>query len=95
MNYINEYLDMIESEPFAMCKEQKLLGKFIRNILEKEKDNLFLDEKKLDKYLSYEKYFPFKLFPWEKFLAAIILTLYEKDTNSLRFDTYFILVGRG
>ena len=62
MKYIREYLDMIKNGPFRMCKEQKQLAKFIEKIFKEEKDNLYVDEIKAEKYLSYEKYFPFNLY---------------------------------
>ena len=95
MKYIREYLEMIKNEPFRMCKEQKQLAKFIEKIFKKEKDNLYVDEEKAEKYLSYEKYFPFNLFPWEKFLIVLMLCVYTRDTHLPRFSTLFCLVGRG
>ena len=53
MKYIREYLDMIKNGPFRMCKEQKQLAKFIEKIFKEEKDNLYVDEIKAEKYLSY------------------------------------------
>lgn len=95
MKYIREYLDMIKNGPFRMCKEQKQLAKFIEKIFKEEKDNLYVDEIKAEKYLSYEKYFPFNLFPWEKFLIVLMLCVYTIDTHLPRFSTLFCLVGRG
>ena len=43
--YIQEYLDIIDNEEFAMCKEQKLLSKLIKKIFETE--NLIIDEEKI------------------------------------------------
>lgn len=95
MKYIREYLEIIKKEPFTMCKEQKKFATFIEYVLETEKDNLYIDEKKVEKYMSYIKYFEFDLFPWEKCLLVLCLCLYTKDCNLPRFDTSFILVGRG
>lgn len=90
--YIQEYLDIIDNEVFAMCKEQKLLSKFIKKIFETE--NLIIDEEKIEKYFSYQKYFPFDLFPWEKFLFILHNCLF-KENGLPRFADLFILVGRG
>lgn len=95
MMYIKEYMDMVKNEVHPMCKEQKQLIQMLDKILEEEKDNLYINEAKADKYLSYEKYFPFKLFAWEKFLLVLMLCLYYKDTNLPRFSTLFCLLGRG
>lgn len=90
--YIKEYLDIIDDEVFPMCKEQKLLSKFIKNIFDNEK--LIIDEEKVEKYFSYQKYFPFNLFPWEKFLFVLHNCVF-KENGLPRFADLFILVGRG
>lgn len=90
--YIKEYLDIIDNEVFPMCKEQKLLSKFIKNIFDNEK--LVIDEEKVEKYFSYQKYFPFNLFPWEKFLFVLHNCVF-KENGLPRFADLFILVGRG
>ena len=67
---------MVETESeHLMCKEQKQLVELIKKILDEEADNLYVDENKAEKYLSYQKYFPFELFPWEKFLLVLMLCL--------------------
>ncbi len=96
INYIEEYIEMVLSESeHTMCKEQKQLAKMIQRILEDEADNLYVDEKKVTKYLSYQKYFPFELLPWEKFLLVLMLCLYQKETDLPRFSTLFCMIGRG
>lgn len=95
MKHIQEYLALVDSEPFAMCKEQKQFAVFVRKILNDESGNLFIDEEKVEKYLSYEKYFPFDLFPWEKCLLVLMLCTFNKQDGSPRFDTLFAMLGRG
>lgn len=90
--YIKEYLDIIDNEVFPMCKEQKLLSKFIKNIFDNEK--LVIDEEKVEKYFSYQKYFPFNLFPWEKFLFVLHNCVF-KENGLPRFADLLIFVGRG
>lgn len=90
--YIQEYLDIIDNEVFAVCKEQKLLARLIKKIFETE--NLIIDEEKIEKYFSYQKYFPFDLFPWEKF-CFILHNCVFKENGLPRFADLFILVGRG
>ena len=90
--YIQEYLDIIDNEVFPVCKEQKLLSKFIKNIFETE--NLTIDDEKVEKYFSYQKYFPFDLFPWEKFCFVLHNCVF-KENGLPRFADLFILVGRG
>ena len=90
--YIQEYLDIIDNEVSPVCKEQKLLSKFIKNIFETE--NLIIDDEKVEKYFSYQKYFPFDLFPWEKFCFVLHNCVF-KENGLPRFPDLFILVGRG
>lgn len=90
--YIQEYLDIIDNEVFAVCKEQKLLARLIKKIFETE--NLIIDEEKIEKYFSYQKYFPFDLFPWEKFCFVLHNCVFKED-GLPRFADLFILVGRG
>lgn len=90
--YIQEYLDIIDNEVFPVCKEQKLLSRFIKNIFDTE--NLIIDEEKVEKYFSYQKYFSFDLFPWEKFCFVLHNCVF-KENGLPRFADLFILVGRG
>lgn len=90
--YIQEYLDIIDNEVFAVCKEQKLLSRLIKKIFETE--NLIINEEQIEKYFSYQKYFPFDLFPWEKFCFVLHNCVF-KENGLPRFADLFILVGRG
>lgn len=90
--YIQEYLDIIDNELVPVCKEQKLLSKFIKKIFKTE--DLIIDNEKVEKYFSYQKYFPFDLFPWEKFCFVLHNCVFRKD-GLPRFPDLFILVGRG
>ena len=74
------------------CKEQKALAKYVRRIFREEK--LQIDEEKLQNYISCEKYFPFNLLPWEKFLLCLWDCTYTEDDQP-RWDTVFVMVGRG
>ena len=60
MKYIEEYLQLVEKEKLhKVCKEQKQLAHMIRRIFESEADDIFIDEDRVEKYLSYQKYFDF------------------------------------
>ena len=96
VEYIEQYLELVETESLhKVCKEQKQLAEMIRRIFETESDDIYIDEERVEKYLSYQKYFDFDLFPWEKFLLVLTLCTFYKDTNIPRFDTLFCLIGRG
>mgnify|MGYP004619170685 CR=1 FL=1 len=89
---ITEYLQMVEREEYPVCREQKLLAKMIRRIDRDE--NLQVDTEQLEKYMQLQKYFPFELFPWEKFVFTLHNCVYDEE-NQLRFSEILILVGRG
>lgn len=91
-SYLNEYIELIESGAIQACKEQHLLIKFVQKTIKIEK--LIVDQKQADKYFALQKYFPYELFPWEKFCFVLHNCLYRPD-GRLRFPDLFIMVGRG
>lgn len=90
---ILEYLELVESGPRRVCEEQSALAKLVRRSFETE--DIFVDEEQLAHYLNLEKYFPFELFPWEKFLIALWDCTYWRDTRLPRWKNLFALLGRG
>lgn len=90
---ITTYLDMIEhDDEYPVCKEQKMLGNFVKNVFETE--NLSINHEQLSKYLGYQKYFPYKLFEWEIFMFTLHNCVYRED-GLLRFPEAFLYMGRG
>ncbi len=91
--HILRYIEMVENKEVEACKEQHQLVAMIRGCFEKE--DIYTDNEQLDNYLGLQKYFPFDLFEWEKFLLALNLCTYKKDKGLPRFPDLFILSGRG
>lgn len=90
---ITTYLDMIEHDnEYPVCKEQKMLGNFVKNVFETE--NLSINHEQLSKYLGYQKYFSYKLFEWEIFMFTLHNCVYRED-GLLRFPEAFLYMGRG
>lgn len=89
---IQNYIDLVRSGKIEVCKEQLLLCDYVEMCFEEE--NLFIDEEALKKYLSLQKYFPFKLLEWEVFCFTLHNCTYSKP-GILRWPDLFILVGRG
>lgn len=90
---VENYLQIVEQGEYLCCKEQIALAAYVRRIFETEE--LHVDEKQLEKYLSLAKYFPFqKLMPWEEFLIALWDCTYRADGRP-RWRTVFCMVGRG
>ncbi len=89
---IQDYIDLVRSGDIPVCQEQLQLCDLVEKAFREE--NLFLNEPQLEKYLSYQKYFPFKLLKWEKFVFALHNCVYKKD-GRLRFPDLIMIVGRG
>lgn len=87
-----EYLEIVEESKFNTCKEQKQLARHIRTVFETEE--LTIDFPRIEKYMSYQVYFPFALFPWEKFIFVLHNCVFRKDGQP-RWSDLFVLMGRG
>lgn len=92
VRHIDEYVELVESGGVETCEEQRLLVALVRKVFSEEE--VWVDEAQLEKYLSYEKYFPFELFAWERFCFALHNCVYDKD-GELRFPEMLVLIGRG
>ena len=53
-----------------------------------------MNEIQIEKYLSYQKYFPFELFPWEVFCFILHNCVFKAD-GTPRWSDLFVLMGRG
>lgn len=94
---LDDYIGIVRSgsQPgcrYPVCREQTELISFVEQVFARER--LYVDEEQLARYLSYEKYFPFELFPWEKFCFTLHNCVYRED-GALRFPILIIYVGRG
>lgn len=89
---IQDYIDIVKNGEFLVCEEQILLIKYVENCFKNE--NLYVDEKQLDDYLSLQKYFDYDLFPWEKFVFALHNCTYSAP-GILRWPKLVLILGRG
>ncbi len=89
---IQEYPNMVLSGEINTCIWQPKLISLVSDCFENE--NLLFNEEQFLKYMSYQKYFPFMLFPWEKFVFGLHNCTYRAD-GLPRFPTLFEQVGRG
>ena len=87
-----EYIELVESGAPRACPEQHALVAMVRKAFATE--DLRVDRQQLDNYLGLQKYFQFRLFPWEKFLMALWDCTYRPD-GWPRWKTLFCMVGRG
>lgn len=92
--YINPYMETILENKVEHCKEQEDMIK--NNIIPVlERDDVYIDEAKIEDGLSLQKYFPYKLIEWEVFLFALIAGIFYKVTGDIFFKVIRIMVGRG
>lgn len=90
--YIQEYIDLVESGTLRTCKEQKQLVAHVKKVLQEEE--LKVDDIRIEKYMSYQQYFPFTLFPWQTFVFSLHCCVFKKD-GTPRWSDLFVLMGRG
>lgn len=91
--HIDEYMRMVEQNEIESCEEQKQLMDFVRWKL--SDPDVVIDHDIIEKSITVpERYFPFKLFPWQRFLNALIFGVRYSD-GRLVFNRFFIYIGRG
>ena len=91
--YIDPYIRKIKNNEVVHCKEQELM---IDNIVipTLERDDVIIDDIKIEKGLSLQKYFPYRLIEWEVFLFALIVGVTFAD-GDIVFNDIRVMVGRG
>jgi phage terminase large subunit-like protein len=96
---IDEYIRSVREDnrtgEYPACKELLQFCDFVER--EFNKGDIYVDTDQLSRYMSQQKWFSYKLFPWEKCLFALNNCTYYKDTPelTLRFPELFVLIGRG
>ena len=59
-----------------------------------ERPDVRIDDKQIEKGLSLQKYFPYRLIEWEVFLFALIVGVIFTD-GDIVFNEIRVMVGRG
>lgn len=90
--HIDAYIDIVESGKIRTCNEQKLLIEYVKRVFSEE--DVYVDTARVDKYMSYQQYFPFKLFEWEEFLFCLHCCVFTRH-GLPRWSDLFVLMGRG
>lgn len=90
--YIIAYIEQVETGAIKTCIEQKKLIKFIKKVFHNE--DIYTDDEIVEKYMGLQRFFPFKLFPWQTFCFVLHMATYRRD-GTLRFPELFICVTRG
>lgn len=93
MNYIQDYIQSIRSGEVPASREMHQACDYIERKL--NNPDVFVDTEKTEKAVELiERYFRMKLFPWEKFVLALV-HCYYKSSDTLVFTEYLIMMGRG
>ena len=93
MNYIQDYIQSIRSGEVPASREMHQACDYIEGKL--NNPGVFVDTEKTEKAVELiERYFRMKLFPWEKFVLALV-HCYYKSSDTLVFTEYLIMMGRG
>lgn len=91
---VQEWIDIVEQDKIRCCEEQHLLVAHIKKCFETE--DIYTDTEQLGNYIRIiEKYLPFKLFTWEKFVLALHDCTYWTETKQPRWPDLFCMTGRG
>lgn len=92
LNYnIQNYIDLIESGEILACPEQHKGIQLIKNVFQNE--DVYVDDGLAERYFALEKYFPFRLFPWERYCFTIHNCMFRRD-GFLRFPELQMAIGR-
>lgn len=90
--HILRYLEAVEKDAVPVCKEQKQLAALVRRAFAEE--DIWCDDARLERYLTLQKFFPYRLFDWETFCFALHNCVFRAD-GMPRWPDLFICVGRG
>lgn len=89
--FIDTYLDDMENG--IQSREIHQAAGYVRRKL--SQPFVRIDGAKIDRAVELmEKYFDMKLFPWERFVVALV-HCYDDRTDTVVFDEFFIEMGRG
>ena len=84
---IDEWIYLIKGNHIEHCKEQELaIDNNIIPVL--ERPDVYVDADRIARGLSLQKYFPYKLLPWEKYQFAIIAGVFLREPG-MEDDIYF------
>lgn len=91
--FIDPYIRKIKDNEVEHCREQELMiDNIVIPVLERE--DVVINDEKIEKGLSLQKYFPYKLIEWEVFLFALIVGVTFTD-GDIVFNDIRVMVGRG
>ena len=74
---IDDYIVQVRHGEVPVCQDQLRLCEYIEQRFSVE--SIHVDESQLRRYLDKQKFFPFRMMPWEKFVFALHNCTYRAD----------------
>ena len=91
---VREWIDIVEQGTYQCCEEQQLLVEHVQQCFETE--DIHIDMDQLSNYMRIcEKYIPFPLFPWQKFVITLHDCTYWRASGQPRWPDLLCELGRG
>lgn len=91
--HIDNYIKAVRNGEIIINKDVRILLDLVEEKL--QRDDVRIDDKAIEEAIqSIEKYFPFRLFLWQKFVISCMFGLFYDD-GSLVFNEFLIYMGRG
>ncbi|MCC8063689.1 MAG: hypothetical protein LIO70_01225 [Clostridiales bacterium] len=92
--HLDPYIEDIQQGRIVHCKDQdNMLKNVLLPVLERE--DVYVDDEKIEEGLKLQKYFSYDLLEWEVFLFAVIVGVRYRDTGGIYFTDIRIILGRG
>lgn len=91
--YVDEYIDELRSGRTPASREMLLACDYVERRL--SAPDVYVDVGKTERAIELiERYFSMTLFPWERFVLALV-HCFHRDTDTVVFSKFLIVMGRG
>ena len=91
---IQEWIDIVENDIYAVCEEQKLLVAHIKKCFRTQK--IYVDTERVQKYMHLlDVYVPFETFAWQRFVLTLHDCTFWEESGMPRWPDLFCMIGRG
>lgn len=92
--YLDPYIEDIQQGRINHCKDQDLM---LKNVLLPvlNREDVYVDDDRIEEGLKLQKYFSYDLLEWEVFLFAVIVGVRYRETGGIYFTDIRIILGRG
>ena len=91
--YVDEYIDELRSGRTPASREMLLACDYVERKL--SAPDVYIDVGKTERAIELiERYFSMTLFPWERFVLALV-HCFHRDTDTVVFSKFLIVMGRG